>query len=1365
MAAQPRRITRWEATKDVAVRATNTDWAGKREGSSQRSALYAGRLGDKLHRSFIDFGVDFADMSVVVKAELVIFTAAADGFNPGSEAKVCVYRLLENFNEQHATATGWHDDQDVNPSAATGGGYRATLNRTIDGETRINVTYAVNYWKKYSGKRHGFRIDANDPRHRAGAFTFHSSEAANAALRPYIEVTYEPPNYAPDLMNTVSPNGTVLPGTPFEGQFGDPNGDRPESIEIDVHQVNTGDHVKTIKAPFDTSWLNVGGIWEWQVPNPGPPDIPSARDLRWRAQGTDPGGKSSGWTPWREFRQSGTAPTITLRAVGSQETLVGYEFQGTWHLGSSRSPSAYRIQLRRTSDPWTLPLWDETIRPLTASERTAGHTLKEYTGPNLGPGDYVWRMNVTDDASVTSVWSAEDTFDLSVGSEPATDDGTGYPPNSTGYARERSRVRIVLYANDNKSGDPPVLDRGPGTIKAIIEDPTNVGMSTVVNEGGEFYFTLPATHPQASECEPWQRHYALQQYRNGNWFDIHNGMIVDFDAGDNDIVVYGYDYMGVLSRSIDTRFPAFGTNEEADHAHGGAKYKNELISEIIKDQLTQARTQKDSPLAFIRLGVIEGLDPRIHILSAFKQRLYFIRGLIDSAREGAGNRTRLKPRQDPSQWGRWEWDLRKTPGHERNNLKLSYGGLLQNFRVIAMGTDYATRAHGMGTSPSNTKPRYFVHPSAGSSDFLTSTFGNLQRVEIFQDLDDENDLKRRVKQMLKESSKVGQRINMAIRVHGINPWDGYDLTDQIPIDIDYGVVNTEAYGSGYWTIWGLEWRLFPDGHDELTWAVRPREDLEDPDPSLVPSRPIHDEPEWALGNGPPDEADGGSSRYYLDMDTGTVYERPPADDATDMVVWEEVGTIPGDGSGSAPPGYPGDNTDPAGVWGFDAVGDYRQQDDGSSIPIVRASWVLDDPLHLPEDDILGYELQWQAGFFGDPDPENPSGGPVYVPPDWSNPQSSRVGAGMDSAVLEPVIGGDVYSVRIRAYDMETRVGPWVTDQPVTMKADPFPPEIPEASANDGYRTIGLSWDESQAADLDRYEVRYRKVGDTDYAYLSTRSTHIVIGNLEIGPAPDYADVEYEANVRAIDSSDNVREAGDPEAIPPVPDVTRRPASDWLGVGWSNRVTAKSTTVPQTEVAFEGVIADVIEAGFIDADSIKAGDLRVGGTGKAGTIRVYNTAGQPIGAWGPFGWLIADPNRPTRALWANPQGELRFTNQYGKTVGTVFTPWDGTETLWAEGDAGLPDEDAVGTVRLGIEQHVATTVWQTAITPDGIRADAILLGAIGGGNNRALNAGFELLPPETNPLLSIQWDQATEWDDAVGGINLKVTGAALQMTAI
>ena len=58
---------------------------------------------------------------------------------------------------------------------------------------------------------------------------------------------------------------------------------------------------------------------------------------------------------------------------------------------------------------------------------------------------------------------------------------------------------------------------GTGVLVAELTDAANVGASEFYNSPGEFYFTLPATHPQVAVIEPYQCHYELQLHTGQGW--------------------------------------------------------------------------------------------------------------------------------------------------------------------------------------------------------------------------------------------------------------------------------------------------------------------------------------------------------------------------------------------------------------------------------------------------------------------------------------------------------------------------------------------------------------------------------------------------------------------------------------------------------------------------------------------------------------------------------------------------------------------------------------------------------------------------------------------------------------------------------
>lgn len=452
------------------------------------------------------------------------------------------------------------------------------------------------------------------------------------------------------------------------------------------------------------------------------------------------------------------------------------------------------------------------------------------------------------------------------------------------------------------------------------------------------------------------------------------------------------------------------------------------------------------------------------------------------------------------------------------------------------------------------------------------------------------------------------------------------------------------------------------------------------------------------------------------------------------------------------PGYPGDNADPPQVQGVIATPLYREHADGTSEPIFALSW---DAFNPAVGDVMGYEIQWDVM------PPDETGTPQ--PADWLSYQTWKVGPETLISSLSPIIGGSTYAIRMRAYDSERRWGAWSNEVQATALPDLDAPSPPDSvRAIPGYKQVGVLWAPALAPDLSFYQVRWKLAADPDTPESwnqpdDAKTTRLIVDGL-------IDDTEYEFQVRAIDRSGNVEisyDPGDPDAIPPIPatqevgNYQNFPEAGWSVPDLEQPTQHIATTVPigYESIVFDELVANFINTGIISADQIQGGDLRLGGPGQDGTIRIYDSNNRPIGAWGDFGWIIADPANPGNAMWGTPQGEMKFTALYD---------WDGTETTTTDPDTGLID------VTAGIEQGIPTTTWTTAIGPTGINAEAITFGTLFGGNNRLLNAGFELLDFDVATL--VQDIKTNAADFAVGrltglDVNLDVAGTEIRMLVV
>jgi hypothetical protein len=498
------------------------------------------------------------------------------------------------------------------------------------------------------------------------------------------------------------------------------------------------------------------------------------------------------------------------------------------------------VQLRTrtvSSDPtWAdAVLWDTgpmTV-PLSATERgpTTATVIQNlsipFGGPALDLGLYSWRVQAADVYGALSPWLYSD-ITLTAPYVPQPGDAI----NLTGYAKlPPHRIRIFGMG----------ALRAPGKLLAELTDAANVGASEYFNAPGEFYFTLPVNHKQVAVIEPYQVHYALEVHTGEGWRGKAFGLITDFDANEDEVVFYGTDYLGLLARSIEERFDP--NDAELPTDKGGAKYVTKAISFIISDQLTQAKARANSPVGFITVGDIAAIAEKVTIYASFKQRLSFISGLIESARAGTGKRTRLVCERQVN--GTFRWRLLADPGLNRDNLRMEYGGLVQGFRTIPFG-NWGTAVAATGRTMLGTKVYSTLKTAPGISETI---YGHWPSLAMYADLDDLADLQRRATQAASRTAKVGKQMGIALRVGSLGVKDGWDICDSVPVRIKRGVVDTTRFGSGYWTIWGWAWSSFPDGHDQLTLSLAPREDSTPPNPDLIESKPILED--WQVGHGVP----------------------------------------------------------------------------------------------------------------------------------------------------------------------------------------------------------------------------------------------------------------------------------------------------------------------------------------------------------------------------------------------------------------------------------------------------------------------------------------------------------------------------------
>lgn len=638
-------------------------------------------------------------------------------------------------------------------------------------------------------------------------------------------------------------------------------GGTPVDITNDYSAVSAGVALYDVKLPASNT----------EVINDRFDHVPSDLTLlrgttyQWRARVFDNEGQASGFTGLTSFSITNTNPTAPTPKPANASTyasLDGVVFTSSVAFSDPDPGSrllAYQVQL----SPYASgdPRWDETSSLLWDTGKTyvaSGSTNFEtdYGGAPLTAGTYYWRSRVWDEHDGVSTWAYASII--------LTVDFDQLPGASTSIQlRPRAPWRVVIKALG--------ANRGPGATVAILEHAKSVGASIVYNSPGEAHWTLTVDDPQLAVIEPKQTHYSIQFYTGNGWREVFAGLVWDVDATEKDVVFYGIDYLALFDYVLDERYDPSVPNKAAEK--GGSYYvtsgKNS-IRYIVLDQLARAVSATkypNTPVGFITVGSVATMNETLAVYSTYQPTLGFVTGLLDSHRQGTGKRTRIQVRQTTS--GGYEVIVQDDPGQQRDNLRLRYGELVQGYRVIFFGQDWASRVSGIGRTRDGIRVLYKTKTSPGIDE---AVWGRFARATIVDGVSDANDLGRRVSQLATRAGKLGKQMGLGLRTGVLQPLDGYDLTDTFPVHVQHGSVDTTAFGSGLWSAMAIAWEAGDEGQQTTVLTLQPKEDTVAPDTDLLLLQPISPQDEWQLGWAAPNPLQA-TSRYWLDQSTGKVYRR------------------------------------------------------------------------------------------------------------------------------------------------------------------------------------------------------------------------------------------------------------------------------------------------------------------------------------------------------------------------------------------------------------------------------------------------------------------------------------------------------------
>ena len=601
---------------------------------------------------------------------------------------------------------------------------------------------------------------------------------------------------------------------------------------------------------------------------------------------------------------------------GSYLHILSGPYTGKYVYAWTNERTYGNVTIAAANPDWTPPAEPTTpavINPLAAwrilIKGMAGGDA-ETTGLTIEDGTLLWHtgttgviMPPTEHATTGGTYTYESVMlHLNTYSDFPLDQANAWYPNGgsfykitsgpyTGkyvykWSTERGYGNITAVAAGAGTGSEA---RGPGATLATIYRPAAhlAGASLNYNAPGEMHFTLLVDDPNILVPKPKKTHYAIEfETSPGSdvWVEVFAGLIWDMDATDTETVFYGIDYLACLKLVIDERFDPAAPQKPVEK--GGSYYVlkpgGHTIKWIIREQLYYALNLENSPVGFIKYGSIPDALDKFKIwgiYSTFQNSLDFIIGLINSYRAGSGKYTRLEVVRvtDDPRWpgGTYKFRVVNDPGEARPELGLAYGSLAQGYRVVPFGSNWGTRVHLIGRDKDGKKVTYSTEHGAT----LESEWGRVSTPAVIVETEDQNDLTRRTKQAAVDAAALGRQIGVGLKLGSYRPLEGYDLCDWVPVDIEHGSVNTLAWGSdsfgaelvdgsgvpvssGMWTIIGLSWESYDDGHWMTNVQLWPK--------NSVPYEPAADEPDYGGLSGR-----GGVGLYAMEItgvDTSPAFE-------------------------------------------------------------------------------------------------------------------------------------------------------------------------------------------------------------------------------------------------------------------------------------------------------------------------------------------------------------------------------------------------------------------------------------------------------------------------------------------------------------
>jgi hypothetical protein len=109
-----------------------------------------------------------------------------------------------------------------------------------------------------------------------------------------------------------------------------------------------------------------------------------------------------------------------------------------------------------------------------------------------------------------------------------------------------ARKTVVVIRSMKAYND--AIPFGQGNVVCVIPDARDIGVQLYANDCGSAFFTLPVDHFSLPLIQPLKQHYVIQKWDGSAYVTVQSGIITDYDASSNEVVITGVDYMTALNK-------------------------------------------------------------------------------------------------------------------------------------------------------------------------------------------------------------------------------------------------------------------------------------------------------------------------------------------------------------------------------------------------------------------------------------------------------------------------------------------------------------------------------------------------------------------------------------------------------------------------------------------------------------------------------------------------------------------------------------------------------------------------------------------------------------------------------------------------